>query len=241
MDDRNPLVAPRWCAAIGAWLTAALMLEIWVVLLAVLPARTNLSIDTLDVIYVDPAAFFTFLRDHPLVWRCLEPDLGMAVAIFLATWGLASFLREQSPSLSQLGLLAGTIASGLFLFAGMLETVGLPAVARLFQQHPEPATGAFQALQSALTASGWGAIFALGWSNVLLHAAGIRSRQLPRGLCYVSVLAGVTGILLFAFESLGLLGVAINIIANVWRGIVLALYVPSARPMAPPIAEARNV
>jgi hypothetical protein len=156
-----------------------------------------------------------------LLWRLFEPDIVVSPAIFLVSWGTGRVLQDRASSLSRLATLAGAIGAALFLALAMIEGVALPRLAKVFTSNPEAAGAAFHGVQAIFWALARGAMFATGWWALLCSLAGWRGKQLPRVLCCLGIVTGISLILVFAIPALEVVAPIVGLLWLPWLGIAL--------------------
>ena len=129
--------------------------------------------------------------------------------------------RAAAPALIQVAVVAGLIASGLFLAYGMINVVGSPTVVSTYQHDPVSGGAVYLALRLTGNGMNAGAIFALGWAIALISGVALRAGGLPKVLSSMMLLAGISMILSFTLLSVGLIGALLTPIWSAWLGFVL--------------------
>jgi hypothetical protein len=153
-----------------------------------------------------------------------SPMTFFAGDIDILLWGIAPFLvvlalRERmqtsAPILTQIALVAISIASGLWLILGIAPQAIRPF---LISTGDASAYRAIAIIQWGLNNS---ADNACGWSLLLIGWAALKTAALPRMLACLIVLTGLLFILDFFAEALAAGGVILFAIMSFWLGITL--------------------
>jgi hypothetical protein len=201
---------------IAAILLGALFSGYILLLAVVLPAQ-GLGPGALN----DPQVGIAFIERSWLPALIGGIYLGIAAAFMLIMSALHEHLGNLAPATARAGVLAGLVASGLFLVYAMVILVGNPSAASVYQSDPLAGSAIYLALRFIGNAVNSGALFAAGWSLLLAGWAAWRSRQVPALLSYLMIGAGVATSLSFILLSIGLLGVLLAPIWSIWLGVVL--------------------
>jgi len=83
----------------------------------------------------------------------------------------AALLVEMKPGdLSWAATTIGFIASAFFLGLGMIETVSVSGLGRLYLENPGAAASAYHAASVLMDVVASAALFAMGWWVILTHA-----------------------------------------------------------------------
>ena len=201
---------------VAALALSGLFVALLLLLAVVLPAQ-GFGPGTLN----DPARGVPFVATSvlPLVLALIY--LGTAVVFVPLMLALDDRLRATAPTLRQAAVVAGLIASGLFLAYGMIAVVGNPTVVSIYQQDAALGGAVYLALRVTANALNAGALFAAGWAIALVGWAALRGGGLPKGLSWIMLLGGSSMILSFALLSVGLVGVLLAPIWSGWLGVVL--------------------
>ncbi|MBM3947069.1 MAG: DUF4386 family protein [SAR202 cluster bacterium] len=151
--------------------------------------------------------------------------------IFQVVLALALYdrLKAGAPAMAQTATAIGLIWAGLVIASGMVANVGIAAVVDLYRNDPAQAGSAWQAIETVQLGLGGGNEIAGGMWVLLIGWAALWTRELPRGLSYLGVVAGVAGILtvvpllevMGAAEALGIVFGLGLIVWFVWLGIVM--------------------
>ena len=138
-----------------------------------------------------------------------------SVTVVLGALALRERLQAGAPNRMRVAVIAASVASALFLAAGIIPFRGLPAIVAA---NDLAAFRVLEAVTQGLLTSG---IFATGWTLLLWGWAGLSTKGLPTVLNYILLLAGVAALLAFAIPIFGLLAVVINVVWAFWLGYVL--------------------
>jgi hypothetical protein len=121
------------------------------------------------------------------VGHWLKFGYGLAIAIVVA--GMTLRLRDASPALAQLALMAGIAAVTLYVASGVLGLRILDIAQQYYPSNPTDARSTI--LMRVVTQSLQGAgTFAAGWFAVLISLAAWRTDVLPRWLNALGFVAG---------------------------------------------------
>jgi hypothetical protein len=208
-------------AATGAWVQAALLLEMLFTVLLLLPGETGITPDTLEGVYSDPALFLTFVREHGVLRWMLDPDLPFAICLFVTVWGVGAHLGEESPELSRLATAVGVVSSAFFLLVGMVELVSVPELSRLYAADPSAAVAGYRGVSVLWNGFAAGALVVNGVWILLVGVGGLRGRSLPRSLCYFGAVPAIGAFFYFLFPPLQLLAGLGYLVWLTWLGMVL--------------------
>lgn len=109
----------------------------------------------------------------------------------------------------------GLIWAGLVIASGMVASVGLEIVAKLYAQDVGQAVAAWAAIGAVQDGLGGGVEIVGGLWILLVSAASHHARTLPRLLCYLGFAVGLAGILTVA-PPLGGLGALFGLGGALW-------------------------
>jgi hypothetical protein len=189
----------------------------YIVLLAVVLPAQGLGPGTLN----NPAAGIPFVASSILPVSIDGIYLGIAVTFLLLTLALFDRLRSAAPAIMPISAAAGLLASGLFLLYAMINLVGNPIAVSMYQ-HDSAAGGViYVTLRAVSNACNAGALFAAGWTLLLVGWSGRAAKTLPSVLSYLMVAAGLAMIISFVLLPIGLLGVLLAPIWSIWLGMTL--------------------
>jgi hypothetical protein len=186
-------------------------------LLAVALPGQGLGPHTLD----DPAIGIPFVATSSLPGIIALVYIGTALVFVPIMLALYQRLQAAAPALLQVVVVAGLVASGLFLAYGMITMVGNPTVVSAYQHDAARGGAVYLALRLTGNAMNAGALFALGWAIALVSWVTLRAGGLPKVLSAIMLLAGITLIVSFVLLSVGLIGVLLAPIWSAWLGVVL--------------------
>lgn len=148
------------------------------------------------------------------VFNWIDILFGLTVVPF--TLALRERLQAGAPNRMRLALVAASVATALFLGSGIMRMVSTPMV-----QNQAAGAGAILIVMAVGEGVENAGIFAAGFALVLLGWAGIATKGLPPGPCYVLLIAGVVGILSFLNPLIALLDVAVNVVWAFWFAMLL--------------------
>lgn len=117
------------------------------------------------------------------------------IALVVLAIALHDRLRTRAPDLMAITTAFGLIWAGLVIASGMVASVGLDAVARLYAKDPTQATSAWVAIGAVQDGLGGGVEIVGGLWALLVSAAAWRSRTLPGALNVVGIAVGLAGML----------------------------------------------
>jgi hypothetical protein len=126
-------------------------------------------------------------------------------------------LKTQAGALMSIATSFGLIWAGLVIASGMVASVGLEAVTRLYAQDVGHAAAAWSAIGAVQDGLGGGVEIVGGLWILLVSAASHRARTLPRLLCYLGFVVGLAGILTVAPPLSGL-GAVFGLAGILWFG-----------------------
>jgi len=196
---------------------------------------------------VDPADRVAVLVDNQAIASLSYLISFVVFGILLVVLALALHerLKQDAAAMAQTATAIGLIWAGLVIAAGMLGNVGIGTVVDLYDSDPTQAGSAWLVIETVVLGLGGQNEIAGGLWVLLISWAALRTRELPRALDYLGIVAGAAGILtvvpvlevLGAVEVLGLVFGLGLIVWFVWLGIVL-LRTSHRRTGQTPAAEA---
>jgi hypothetical protein len=146
---------------------------------------------------------------------------GYAIGIALLTVGLHARIREGTPVLAQLAMLAGSAAAALFIASGMIGLRILAVAEQTFAANRAEAETTIL-LRTVTIAVFDAAIFAGGWFLLLTSIAGLRTNTLPRSVTLPGVALGALFAVEFVTpEPFDLAAPLLAIAWTLWAAIVL--------------------
>ena len=140
----------------------------------------------------------------------------VALALIVVTIATYQRLTARAHSLAQLAGAVGLIHAGLLLASVQTYNAGMNAVVELQATAPQQALSAWAAIEPIAEglAGSDGQIVAGAWI-LLLSAAALRAKELPRALNWLGAGIGTLGILA-AIPTLGTLDVVFGLLQIVW-------------------------
>jgi hypothetical protein len=183
-------------------------------LLIVLPAQ-GYGPGTLN----NPANGISFLATSNLPRLIDFIYMGIAVAFLLISLALYEQLGAVAPSLMQISVAAGLIASVLFLGYAMINFVGSSVAVSTHQHDALIGSTLYLALRTVANGLNAAALFAGGWAILLAGWAARDSRQLPAILSYLMIGAGLAMMVSFVLLPVGLLAVLLAPVWSIWLGV----------------------
>jgi hypothetical protein len=175
---------------------------------------------------VDPAEKVALLAGHQGSMRIMYLISYVIFGIVLAALApvLYARLRDGAPILAQAATVVGLIWAVVLVASGLIFNAGAAAVVGLQASSPAEAVSAWQAIEPvAQGLSGSGGELLGGLWVLLVSAAALRTRRLPKVLNWLGVAIGAAGILsvLPALKDLGYGFGLLQIVWFVWLGIVM--------------------
>lgn len=198
-------------AAIGLGL---LFIGYMTLLLVILPAQ-GYGPHTLN----DPANGISFLATSTLPMLIDFIYMGIAVAFLLLSLMLYEQLGTVAPSIMQISVAAGLMASLLFLGYAMINFVGSSVAITAHQQGALTGNVLYLALRTVANGLNAAALFAGGWAILLAGWAAHNSRRLPAPLSYLMIGAGLAMTVSFVFLPVGLLAALLAPVWSIWLGV----------------------
>lgn len=149
--------------------------------------------------------------------------LGIGVATMVALSATAQALRATQPTLADWTVFAGTAAGALMVGYAMSDLVALPYATAAYHVDAVIGSSAYVAIRAVGHGLSAGALFATGMGVAIVGFAGMRDRVLPRALCVLMILGGLSVGLSFIILPLGLVGLLMAPIWSIWLGVVLLI------------------
>jgi hypothetical protein len=158
--------------------------------------------------------------------------LSYAVADFLygPVWAaslvsIVFMLRERiggrAPRRMSLALLAAVLAAGTMVAVACIRSANRHYHLIHPELHLENSSDVlivWTTLVAGLTNAGW---HFLGWALILIGSAGWTSRQLPRLLCILYLVAGITSMFVYVLSGSEGIAMLLGVIVSIWQGILL--------------------
>ena len=167
--------------------------------------------------------FLVVMANHPTPFciRYLVNGL-FSITLLLCSLALRERLKAGAPNRMRIAVIAASVASPLFLASFMILFIGLPDIVAA---NDLASYLILNAVTQGLLSS---AVFAYAWATLLFGWAGLSTKELPSGLSYVLLLAGVFDIIGIGMMIFGPMG---NVVWAFWLGYVL-LNTPKATSTA---------
>jgi hypothetical protein len=143
------------------------------------------------------------------------------VALVVLTVALHERFKAKSAALMQIATPFGLIWAGLVIAAGMVATVGLESVAKLYLTEPVQAVSAWFTISVIHNGLGGGVEIVGGIWLLLVSVAALQSGALAKVLNYIGIVVGLTGIVTVipALSDLGAVFGIGQILWFAWIGI----------------------
>ena len=187
-----------------------------VFLFAILPSQ-GLEATTGPNVLADPAKVLPVAAKSPIVSIFSLLDVPVAVCLLLITLALHERLQSDSPMMIRIATGSGLVGTVLFLAVGMGRFASVSQLSALYLQDQTSVATAYLAAGTVVEGLNNAAVFAYGWWVLLASWASLKTGRLPKLLCYLGLLLGLTGIITFLFPVPPMLG----IIWFLWLGAVL--------------------
>lgn len=184
MED---LTKPGGYAAIGAGLTYVVGFALLTTVLA------PLGYGTADKDY---GAMLAFAADNHALMTAWNMTIYVANAVLLVVVAVALWqrLKPAAPGLAQLSLAFGALWATLVLGAGMMANVGLAEVLKVYATDASRAAELFHIVHTVELGLGGGNEIAGGVWVLVLAIAGLATARLPRGLSWLGLVIGASGL-----------------------------------------------
>jgi hypothetical protein len=135
--------------------------------------------------------------------------------LVVLTVALHERLRTKAGALISIATSFGLIWSGLVIASGMVASVGLEMVTKLYAQDAGQALAVWAAVGAVQDGLGGGVEIVGGLWILLVSAASYQTHALPRLLCYLGFVVGLAGLLTVA-PPLGELGAVFGLVGILW-------------------------
>jgi hypothetical protein len=173
----------------------------------------------------DPTRQVAILADNQLVQHTLYLIVYQVWAIFLVVLTLALYerFRAGAPAVMRLATAIGIIWATLVIASGMIFNIGMDTVVDLYARDPARATTVWSAIVAVCDGIGGGNELVGGLWVLLTSWAALLVRGLPRGLTYLGLATGATGVL-SALPGLGDAGLVFGLVQIawfIWLGLVM--------------------
>jgi hypothetical protein len=170
----------------------------------------------IQIFDLDPVRGIAAWSASPMTFLSTDIDVLLwGIAPFLVVLALRERMQASAPILTQIALIAISIASGLWLVGGIAPQVFRPF---LISTGDASAYRATMILMQGLACS---ADHAGGWSLLLIGWAALKTTALSRILACLIALTGLLFILEFLVGVLAALGMILFTITSFWLGITL--------------------
>jgi len=199
---------------IAALLEAIIYIVAFIIYGAILEYPTN----------PDTTQKLAFLRDNELILTMLSFIAYVLFGIFLSVLVLALYqrLKVKAELTSQIAGIFGIVWIALVIAAGMIETIGLPAINKLAINEPEQALTVWRTITLITEGIGGGNEIVGGFWVLLLSIAGLKSACLPKALHCLGLFVGSVGILTtYPAEVLTEIFGLSQIVWFIWIGIAM--------------------
>lgn len=172
-----------------------------------------------------PAQYLAFMMDNQALLYAWHLLIYLVAGVFMVplVLGLHERLKGHTSALAQVTAVFGIIWTVTVIGSGMLLLHNQQVIAQLYAQDPTQATTVWLALSTVAEGLGGAIELPGGIWLLLLSIAGWHSGQLPKGLNYLGLLVGASGVVT-AVPPLHDFGVVFglgSIIWFIWVGIVL--------------------
>src|SRR4030042_3223221 len=164
----------------------------------------------------DPVKNLDAMSTSPITFFILDLETILcSIAYILIVLALRERMQASAPNLIRIAVIAVSITCALWLATGLIGIVSMPSIVSAKD------ASAFRAVKAMHFGLGTAGYFGLGWTLLLIGWAALKTRGLPRILSYLSVLAGIVGILEFAVQPLMFVALLLGIVWGLWLGGVL--------------------
>jgi hypothetical protein len=146
---------------------------------------------------------------------------GYALSLAMLAVGLYGRVRDAAPLLARLAIVAAASAVVLFLASGQLGLRILAIAEATYATNPSEAITTIL-LRTVTIALLEAATFAVGWYALLVNAAGVQTRCLPRPLALIGIALGVLYVVdTFLPDSLRLVAPLATIAWATWLAFMI--------------------
>lgn len=137
-----------------------------------------------------------YLADNQFAYSAIYFLMYAVFGAFLAVLvvGLYERLKPYSSSLVQIGSIFGVVWVTLVIASGMLATVGLSHAVNRMAQSPEHAFELWTMISVLVDSFGGGNELVGGLWVLLISIAALKADALPKGLNYLGLIVGISGI-----------------------------------------------
>lgn len=145
------------------------------------------------------------------------------ISLVVLTVALHERLKERVAGLMQIASAFGLIWAGLVIASGMISSVGLDEVAKIFVENPEKAVSMWTTIGVIQNGLGGGVEVIGGLWVVLVSSAALTSAAYERALGILGLVVGASGLLTIipALSDLGAVFGASQIVWFSWLAVVM--------------------
>jgi hypothetical protein len=145
------------------------------------------------------------------------------VLMVVLSLSLYDRLKGNSPAIAQIAAVLGVFWGCVIILSGMIHNVGMQAVVALYDKDPQQAGTIWSTIDVVLGGLA-GSNEAIGglWI-LLLSAAALRGKELPRRLNYLGLMVGAAGVfsIIPGLDMLIYIFATSQIVWFVWLGIIM--------------------
>jgi hypothetical protein len=165
----------------------------------------------------DPEKYVAVIANNQFLLVTWHIIIYLIAGVFMVPMALALHerLKDRSPAGMQIATAFGLVWVVTVISSGMIIVNDLGVIAELYEKDPAQAATAWIALSAVEEGLGGGMELPGGLWILLVSWAALQSGGLPRGLNYIGVVVGVSGIATVV-PSLYFLGYAFGLGAIVW-------------------------
>ncbi|MBC8027224.1 MAG: DUF4386 family protein [Steroidobacteraceae bacterium] len=177
---------------------------------------------SLEIDAVKHAAFLVENRSLLYAWNLIIYVI-FGMLLVVVSLALHDRLKTSVDGLMQTATAFGLIWATLVIASGMVANIGASVVTQLFAKEPELAGTVWLSLMMIVNGLGGGNEIVGGVWVLLVSAAILRSRALPRAFGYLGLAAGLAGVITMIpplHEAGSIFGLGL-IVWFVWLGILL--------------------
>lgn len=153
-----------------------------------------------------------------------------AACLVMAIYALTERVGERAPRQMSLALLVAVLSAGMFVTAALLRSNNRNYHLIHPELHLENSSTIlimWTTLVGGMIATAW---HFLGWTLVLLGAAGWISGRLPRVLCALYWVIGTLALFVYLWRGLEEIVVLLGMVVSIWQGILLLRTEPRETP-----------
>ncbi|MFT5758762.1 MAG: hypothetical protein ACI9LM_003510 [Alteromonadaceae bacterium] len=172
----------------------------------------------------DTTKSLAFLSENERILSMTSFITYVLFGLFLSILVLALYKRfkEKAELISQGATIFGIVWVTLVIAAGMIETIGLPAINKLAVNDPEQALTIWKTITLITAGIGGGNEIVGGLWVLLLSIAGLKNACFPKTLNYLGIFVGLIGILTtYPAEVLTEIFGLSQIVWFIWIGITM--------------------